>query len=263
MPGLTCSHRRDFVTRQAMTNYKITVSYDGAVYFGWQRLKDKPTIQGTIEDTLGDVFHRPCLIHGASRTDRGAHAEGQVFNVVLPGELGIEAMKRAIDGALPSAIRVLAIEAVESDFHALKSARGKIYRYVIWNAPECPADLEGRVWHIPVPLAVEPMRGACQVFVGERDFASFATRPNFKQKSTRRHVRRVSFVDEGAKISITIEADGFLYKMVRNVVRAIVKVGEGRINLEDLRVILDARDRKAAPGTAPASGLYLDAVHYE
>jgi tRNA pseudouridine38-40 synthase len=251
------------MTRQATANYKVTVSYDGAGYFGWQRLKDKPTIQGTIEEILEDVFHRPCAIHGAGRTDRGAHAEGQVFNVRLPSEPGIEAMKRAIDDALPSAIRIVGIEAVDCDFHAAKAARGKIYRYLIWNAPDCPADLEGRVWHIPGPLAVEPMRVACRMFVGARDFASFATRPNFKQKSTRRTVRRVSFVDEGPAISITMEADGFLYKMVRNIVRAIVKVGEGRIEVEDLQAILDARDRRAAPGTAPASGLYLDAVQYE
>lgn len=246
-----------------MANYKITVAYDGAAYFGWQRLKDKPTIQGVIEDTLAHVFHRSCAIHGAGRTDRGAHAEGQVFNVELPGEKPIADMKHAINGTLPPAIRIVGIEAVDSGFHAMSCACGKIYRYVIWNAPDCPADLRGRVWHIPAALAVEPMRAACQVFVGERDFASFATRPNFKQKSTRRNVRRVSLVDESPKISITMEADGFLYKMARNIVRAIVKVGEGRYEIDDLKTILDACDRKAAPGTAPASGLYLDAVQYD
>jgi len=246
-----------------MANYKITVSYDGAGYFGWQRLKDKPTIQGTIEDALEEVFHRPCMIHGAGRTDRGAHAEGQVFSVDLPDEPAAESMQRTIEEALPSQIRIVGLEPVDRDFHALKAALGKIYRYVIWNAPQCPADLEGRVWHVPAPLAVEPMREACRVFVGDRDFASFATRPNFKQKSTCRNVRRVTFEEDGPRISITMEADGFLYKMVRNVVRAIVKVGEGRIQVEELQAILDACDRKAAPGTAPASGLYLDAVQYE
>jgi len=246
-----------------MANYKITVSYDGTAYFGWQRLKDKPTIQGVIEGALEGVFERPCDIHGAGRTDRGAHAEGQVFSVTLPDDLAIDAMRQAIDAALPSTITILGVEPVDLDFHALKAARGKVYRYVIWNAPDCPADLEGRVWHIPGPLDVGRMRAACEVFVGERDFASFATRPNFKQKSTRRNVRRVSFADDGPRISITVEADGFLYKMARNIVRAIVKVGEGRYEVADLEAILDACDRKAAPGTAPASGLYLDEVQYD
>ena len=251
------------ITQEAMSNFKITVRYDGSAYFGWQRLKDKPTIQGVIEDALAEIFHQPCAIHGAGRTDRGAHAEGQVFSVTLPGELEIETTKRSMDDALPSSIRIVDIEAVDHGFHALKAACGKTYRYVIWNAPDCPADLQGRVWHIPGALAVGPMRAASLVFVGERDFASFATRPNFKQKSTSRNLRRVDFVNEGPKISITMEADGFLYKMVRNIVRAIVKVGEGRLQVEDLQAILDACDRKAAPGTAPASGLYLDAVQYE
>ena len=121
---------------QGMTNYKITVSYDGSDYFGWQRLKGNATIQGVIEDALEGVFHQPCAIHGAGRTDRGAHAEGQVFSVMLPDGLQVEATKRTIDDALPSAIRIVDVEAVDDEFHALKAARGKIYRYVIWNAPD-------------------------------------------------------------------------------------------------------------------------------
>ncbi len=106
------------------------------------------------------------------------------------------------------------------------------------------------------------MNDACSIFVGEHDFASFATRPNFKQKSTRRTVTEAVLMHELPTITFEILADGFLYKMVRNIVRAIVKVGEGRYTRDDLCRILDAKDRKAAPGTAPASGLYLERVFY-
>ncbi|MEE9386655.1 MAG: tRNA pseudouridine(38-40) synthase TruA [Nannocystaceae bacterium] len=243
-------------------NHKITVRYDGALYFGWQRLKDKPTLQGTIEATLERVFGRPCPITGSGRTDRGAHAQGQVFSVRLPGDKGIDVVKHELDEALPSTIGIVEMERVADDFHALNSASGKVYRYEIWNTPCCPAFRRDHAWHIPGALAVASMRDACEIFVGERDFASFATRPNFKQKSTRRHVRRVDLVHDGPQITLTMEADGFLYKMVRNIVRAVVKVGEGRYELAELRAIFDARDRRASPGTAPARGLYLDAVRY-
>jgi tRNA pseudouridine38-40 synthase len=245
------------------TNYRITVGYDGRAFFGWQRLKDQPSVQGAIEDALLQVFSQPCLVHAASRTDRGAHAEGQVFSVTLPGTQAPEDLLRALAAAVPATIRVHEVAVVDDDFHAMKDARGKIYRYEIWNAPECPAGQQGLVWHIPGPLDVGAMHAACQVFVGEQDFASFATRPNFRQKSTRRHMRRVELATQGPRISITLEADGFLYKMVRNIVRAIVKVGEGRTTVEDLERIAARRDRSAAPGTAPASGLYLERVLYD
>ena len=211
-------------------------------------------IQGAIEKALSRVFECPLTILGSGRTDRGAHAEGQVFNADLPGDLDLdldldlEAKRQAINAALPPSIQILAIEPVGDEFHARTSARGKTYRYEIWNAPECPDGMKGRVWHIPAPLAIEPMRLACGEFVGERDFASFGTKPNFKQKSTRRNLKRVSLTHEDERISIVFEADGFLYKMVRNIVRAIVKVGEGRTRPEDLRTMIEACDRKGRTG---------------
>lgn len=246
-----------------MANHRFTVRYDGREFSGWQRHKNKPTIQGAIEDALSSVFGCPVTIFGSGRTDGGAHAQGQVFNADLPGTPDLAETKRKLDLALVPAIRILDVQRAEESFHARTSAVGKIYRYEIWNAPKCPGQLKGRVWHIPGPLAIEPMRAACAELVGERDFATFATKPNFEQKSTRRNLKRVVLTHDGERISIVFEADGFLYKMVRNLVRAIVKVGEGRTNPGDLADLLEARDRKVAPGTAPASGLFLDAVLYE
>lgn len=245
-----------------MTNYKIVLRYDGRAYFGWQRHGSKPTIQHALEDALTRVFETPCVVAGAGRTDRGAHAQGQVVSVELPDADGSGSWVERINGALPSDIRVVSLDAAAADFHARASASGKSYRYEIWNAEACPDDQIGRVWHVPKALDAEAMAKVCPILVGEQDFASFATRPNFKQKSTRRHIRSATLEHAAPQISISFVADGFLYKMVRNMVRAIVKVGEGRWTTDDVASALRACDRSASPGTAPASGLYLDEVFY-
>lgn len=247
-----------------MGNTKFTVRYDGSEFFGWQRHKDKPTIQGTLEAALADLTGTAVHVIGSGRTDRGAHAEGQVFNAIVEAPHDdIRTLVAALNARLPDAIAVLEAAPVSADFHARSCATGKVYRYEIHNAPQCPAQLRGKVWHIPGPLEVAPMRGACALFVGTLDLASFATKSNFTPASTTRELRRAELTHAAPRISIVLEADGFLYKMVRNIVRAIVKVGEGRTSLEKLQTIIEAQDRAAAPGTAPASGLFLDSVHYE
>ncbi len=248
-----------------VTNYKIVLRYDGRAYFGWQRHGSKPTIQHALETALTRAFEAPCVVAGAGRTDRGAHAQGQVASVELPDVGDVTSTVERVNAALPSDIRVLSVAAAPEGFHANTSAKAKTYRYVIWNAPECPADEVGRVWHIPGPLDIAAMEPACRVFVGSHDFASFAKKPNFKQATTERCVHSVELRHDSAtpqRVEILFRADGFLWKMVRNLVRAIVKVGEGRSTPADLTAILAKRDRSAAPGTAPASGLYLDSVEY-
>lgn len=257
------------VQGQALRNHKLTLSYDGRAYFGWQRHGNKPTIQGAIEDALSAVFGRTVTIDGAGRTDRGAHAEGQVASCALPltlpsGEAAAPtAIMAALAESLPADIRVVALEHVDETFHARTSATGKRYRYEIYQGARCPEELEGRVWWVRRPLDVGAMRACCDVLRGEHDFASFATRSNFAPSSTVRQLRALDVEGDGApRFSIVLEADGFLYKMVRNIVRALAKVGEGRYDRAKLAQILAARDRQAAPGTAPASGLYLDRVNY-
>ena len=248
--------------------YRLDLAYDGRAYFGWQRHGDKPTLQGTLEDAISACFGVHNAVHGSGRTDRGVHANGQVASVRLPVELELEpgAALGALRRELPDDIQLLALtRAASADFHARTSAKAKTYRYVIWNAPECPEQEQGRVWHIPGQLDVAAMRPACAVFVGRHDFASFAKKTNFEQASTVRNIHSVELLHDPStpeRIEIVFRADGFLWKMVRNIVRAIVKVGEGRTPAAQLTQILVARDRSAAPGTAPASGLYLDNVEY-
>lgn len=245
-----------------MANYRMTVSYDGRNYLGWQRHGDKPTVQYALEQAVEQLFDIRSAVRGSGRTDRGAHANGQVASAELPAGLQVEELKEQLNGLLAETVRVLDVTSVPFDFHACDSALGKHYRYVIWNSKKLPEKRDGLVWHVKSRLNVEAMVDACSVFEGEHDFASFATRPNFKQKMTTRIVSRAVMSHEHPLITFDICANGFLYKMVRNIVRAIVKVGEGRYTRDDLCQILEAKDRKAAPGTAPASGLYLEKVYY-
>jgi tRNA pseudouridine38-40 synthase len=247
------------------SNYRIDLSYDGRAYYGWQRHDGKPTVQGTLEDAIAASFAIHSAVHGSGRTDRGVHANHQVANAILPEGLDADVARASLQRELPEDIQILALLPAAADFHARADAKAKTYRYVIWNAPECPEEEQGRVWHIPAQLDVEAMRPACAVFVGSHDFASFAKKTNFEQASTVRNVHSVELLHEPstpARIEIVFRADGFLWKMARNIVRAIVKVGEGRTPVAKLAQILAARDRSAAPGTAPASGLYLDSVEY-
>ena len=246
----------------ALSNYRITVSYDGRNYLGWQRHGDQPTIQYALEQAVEQLFNIRSAVRGSGRTDRGAHANGQVANVELPAGLQVDELKEQLNDVLAETVRVMDVSNVPSEFHACDSAIGKHYRYVIWNSKRLPAERDGRVWHVKSRLDVEAMINACSVFEGEHDFSSFATRPNFKQKMINRVVSRAIMSYDLPLITFDICADGFLYKMVRNIVRAIVKVGEGRYTRDDLCRILEAKDRKASPGTAPASGLYLEKVYY-
>ncbi len=245
-----------------LSNYKITLSYDGRAFFGWQRHGDKPTVQLTLEQAVTKVFDLRVAAQGSGRTDRGTHAHGQVASIQLPVGTPPELIKEKLNQVLPTTVRIVDVSCAASDFHACDSAIAKHYRYVIWNDRELPAEHDGRVWHVKEPLNVQAMIDACSVFIGEQDFASFATKTNFKQKSTSRTVTKAELSHELPTITFDICADGFLYKMVRNIVRALVKVGEGRYMREDLMRIIAAMDRQAAPGTAPASGLYLEQVFY-
>jgi len=240
----------------------MTIAYDGREFFGWQRHGDTPTIQHALERGLCAVFGREVEVRGSGRTDRGAHARGQVASAFLPTGIDARTGLAALNDVLPEQIRVLELVAAPEDFHARASAVGKTYRYLIHNAKECPAEVEGRVWHVPEALDVDAMRAALPMFMGTHDFGSFATKAKHERRSNIREITEFALEHEPPAIELWIRADGFLYKMVRNIVRAIVKVGEGRYTVADLRRILAARDRKAAPGTAPASGLYLERVDY-
>ncbi|MCD6585689.1 MAG: tRNA pseudouridine(38-40) synthase TruA [Desulfobacteraceae bacterium] len=249
--------------KNGFANYRMDVRYDGQHYYGWQRHKDKPTVQGALEDAVTKCFGFRLKIEGSGRTDRGTHALGQVASIRLPEDIDEEAAVVSLNDALDKAIEVTNLQKVSDDFHARDSAVGKCYRYKIWNHVDLPPAMEGKVWYIPAKLDVEAMQNACPFFVGKMDYASFAKVPNFKRATTLRTVHSLDLRQDGFSLCFSIIADGFLYKMVRNIIRVLVKVGESKTSSEDLPRIIKAKNRQAAPGTAPASGLYLDAVFYD
>lgn len=237
------------------------VAYDGARFHGWQRHPGRPTAQGALEEAVSAALGAPTRVEGAGRTDRGAHARGQVASFDLPP--GVDAGSLA--GALrcPAGLEVREVVAAPPGFHARESAVGKTYRYALWlrdeGGPDAPAD----AWSVGGVHDLEGMRAALASLVGTHDFATFASQTRHAPRSTVRTLRRADLAADGPLVRITLEADGFLYKMVRNLVRAVVKVGEGREEPLHVADQLGARDRRAATGSAPASGLTLVRVLYD
>ncbi|MEM9380021.1 MAG: tRNA pseudouridine(38-40) synthase TruA [Planctomycetota bacterium] len=245
------------------TNFALLVAYDGRAYEGWQRHPGRPTVQGALEDAARAAFGAEGPVEGSGRTDRGAHAEGQVATVRLPGAPEPGEVVSGFAAHLSPDVRVADARAVPMAFHARRDAVGKVYRYVLWVDAPAPEERAGRVWTVRGPLDVHAMEGALAALVGEHDFASFASPARHERASTVRTLRRAELRESLPAIEITLEADGFLYKMVRNLVRAVVRAGEGGRTPDDVARMLAARDRSVAPGSAPASGLFLHAVRYD
>lgn len=216
-----------------------------------------------MEDAVLEAFGEKCAVAGAGRTDRGAHAEGQVAAFSLESPRSPDEVIDGLNEALPPDIRVRSVEEVIDDFHPRESAVTKTYAYVMAVTDDMPEEMEGRMWQLRRPVDAEAMREAAHVLVGRHDFRSFATKTKFDQKSTTREVTAIDVEANDELITLTITADGFLNHMVRNIVRALVKVGEGTWTPEELAEALAAKDRAASPGSAPAHGLYLVEVFYD
>lgn len=246
-----------------LQTYKLTLAYRGSDFYGWQRQDPHPTVQLALETALKKIFGKSFHVAGSGRTDRGVHALGQVASCSLPGPHTPATLLRALNFHLPPGVRVLSIQKAKSGFHARFSAKTKTYLYRVVNEPFLHPMENGRAWHIPRPLDLRAMRRAARLFVGEHDFASFTSNPGYERESTIRRLHTIRILRKpGAILEFTFTGDGFLYRMVRNLVGALVKVGQGRLSVAELKKILAARSRSTAPPTAPAEGLYLLKVRY-
>jgi tRNA pseudouridine38-40 synthase len=250
-----------------MRNLKLILSYDGTDFAGWQVQPDAPTVQGTLASAIGRITGEKVLPQGSGRTDAGVHALAQVVTFVTESSVPTANFVKALNDLLPASIRVLGVEEVAPDFHARKSAWGKIYRYRIFRGAICPPFLTRYVWHYPFPLDELAMMEAAQSVVGEHDFTSFAAvDPERGLEGTpASNVRRIfssQWQREGDEFVYTVKGSGFLHHMVRNLVGTFILAGKGTLKPADLTRILAARDRSAAGATAPASGLYLVQVEY-
>lgn len=252
----------------SLARIKLTIAYDGAGYDGWQWQPEAKGVQQLVEEAISKLFAGgPYCIHSSSRTDSGVHALGMVAHVDLPlaqRRLTPRKLRLSINAFLPEDIRVLESIRVKPDFHARFHASGKQYRYILWNHPAMNPLLRGRAWHVSAELDFRAMKKAAGMFVGKHDFRSLATtHPGRVLKNAVRTLTCCNVTRSGSQITITIEGDGFLYKMCRGIVGTLVQVGKGRFNEADIRKILDAEDRSAAGMTAPAEGLVLWKVFYK
>lgn len=247
-----------------MPHFKLTLAYDGTAYHGWQVQLEQRTIQGTIEQAILKLTGQPVRVTASGRTDAGVHALGQVASFSAECRLTLSELQTALGALLPDDIAVLAVEEVPAGFHPIRDAQWKCYRYVIHNGPIRDVFSRRYAWHIVQPLDVPAMQRAATALVGTHDFSSFETAGAPRETS----VRTVSRLEVSRneinpqQITIEIEADGFLYNMVRAIVGTLVEVGRGAEPEFWPAEVLAARDRSAGGPTAPPQGLFLVWVEY-
>jgi tRNA pseudouridine38-40 synthase len=245
-----------------MPSFRITVAYDGGPFVGWQRQAEGTSIQGLIEEALGELDGREVSVAGAGRTDAGVHAFAQVASFTLVRDITPDVVVRSLNGKLPPEIRVRAAEEVPASFHARFDATSKRYRYRLWNADVLNPFERAYVWHVPGELDVAAMSQAARFVEGRHDFAAFQTVGGAGGPTVR--VVTLSTITSGddGLVTYEVEGDGFLRHMVRAIVGTLVDVGRGRRGPEWMRDLIASRDRSQAGRTAPANGLFLVCVGY-
>ena len=245
----------------AIRNIKLTVLYDGSEYHGWQIQPGLRTIQGTLTEAIQDLIDCEVRVFGASRTDAGVSALGQVALVQIDSSIPVENLARAITHRLPPEIAVAEAVEVPEGFDLIVAVKSKLYRYTIFTGTCRPVLQIKHCWHLPSKLDVAAMTQAGAMLVGKKDFKSFAAAADKRQSS----VRTIFRCDVGRNddwVYIDVEGDSFLYNMVRNIVGTLVEVGSGRQKPEKINDILEAKDRTAAGPIAPAAGLCLMWIKY-
>jgi tRNA pseudouridine38-40 synthase len=253
-----------------MPHFKLTLAYDGAPFVGWQRQAEGTSIQGIVEEALAALDGREVVVTGASRTDAGVHALGQVAGCELNRDVDGHTVIRALNARLPPTVRVLQAIEVARSFHARFDATAKTYRYRIWNHEVLGPFERATVWHVPVPpLDATAMDAAARSLEGRHDFAAFQA-TGAPTASTERVVFASRVFIEASRLEsdrsvvvYEVRGEGFLRHMVRTIVGTLVDVGRGRQPAESVREVLQSGDRSRVGRTAPAAGLFLVRVDYE
>jgi tRNA pseudouridine38-40 synthase len=266
-----------------LQTWKLTLSYDGTDFHGWQVQPGKTTVQGELQNALGRITGETPLPQGSGRTDAGVHALAQVASFALQSPIPPENLHRALNRTLPLSIRILKAEKVPATFHARHSAIAKTYEYRIFRGVICPPFLARYVYACPWPLDFSALEEAAQEFLGEHDFLSFAAsdpdlttrnalsnpEPDQKIESPTATIREIYYSswehrqnEAGDLLVYRVRGNGFLHHMVRNLVGTMLDVNRGLLTARDIPEILAARNRSAAGPTAPARGLFLHSVEY-
>jgi len=248
-----------------MRTLKLTVTYDGTNYSGWQRQKNAPSIQQELEESWEKITGERITITGSGRTDSGVHARRQVCSLATQSALDCNKLLRAVNGNTPTAISIVSAEEAASDFNAITHSVQKTYQYYIQSGRILDPLRERFAWFVPYHLDAAAMHLAAAHFVGELDFASFEATGSVRQSTVRTVIEcTVEMNRHGPfeEVTVTVTANGFLYNMVRNIVGTLVLVGRGLESPEWIPWLLDKKDRKLAGQTAPAHGLFMDHVVY-
>jgi tRNA pseudouridine38-40 synthase len=245
-----------------MRNFKMIIEYDGAAYCGWQRQKNGVSVQHVLENLIQLITNEKVTVIGSGRTDAGVHALNQVASFKSSTRLPAKILFRGLNGLLPEDIVIKELEEVAIDFHAQHDARGKIYVYRICNKSLRPVLGREYFWFVRHPLDLNSMEKAAAYLIGRHDFSCFcATGSDIKDRV--RTVNGINIVKgKDGLLEITVESEGFLKYMVRNIVGTLVEIGKGKRPPEEMKEIIDSRDRNIAGITAPACGLYLKEVKY-
>ncbi len=248
-----------------MRTFKLTLAYDGTNYSGWQIQPRCVTLQETFERALTKITGETIRVTASGRTDAGVHALGQVVSFCSETHLSPEILQKALNAELPRDFVVWKCQWVHDSFHATGSARRKRYRYVMHDGPTRDVFARNYCWYHPTRLNVEAMHRSAQALVGCHDFSSFETSGSPRESSIRTVYSLDVKREQGREdhIVLEIEADGFLYNMVRAIVGTLIEVGRGRRSEAGTAEALAARDRRTAGQTAPAQGLFLVSVEYE
>lgn len=246
-----------------VTRWKCVCAYDGTAFAGWQSQAEGRgrAIQDVIEKRLAQIMGIPVRIHGSGRTDAGVHALAQVFHFDAEWRHGAEKLVAAFRVGLPPAIQVKSARPAAADFHSRFQATGKRYVYHL-SVGDADPFTRPYCWTIFKQLDFAAMKSAVAVLRGRHDFRAFTALNGPAREDTVRDLRRLDLTRRGRRIQVTMEAEGFLYKMARSLVGGIVAVGEGKLTLEQIRTILASRERTMAVKTAPPEGLFLAKVFY-
>ena len=247
-----------------MQRIAMVVEFDGKAFHGWQKQDNAVTVQAELQDALQKIEGRDVTTHAAGRTDAGVHAEALLVHADVCSKRWSRSHLAYLHGCnhmLPASIRIVGVRAVKPDFHARFDCRGRAYRYQIWNRNSASALQQWRHWWMPRALDIDAMQQAAILCLGEQDFSALRATGCQAAHATRT-IRKLKVEGEGSCININVEADAFLYHMVRNLVGNLVEVGTGKQTPESFKRLLAGRDRSRGAATAPAHGLYfVDALY--
>lgn len=248
-----------------MTRYKAVISYDGRLFSGFQRQLQERTVQEELEKTLTRLNSgQPVLVHGAGRTDSGVHALGQVIHFDLPGQRDLEKLRFALDTQTPEDIAAVAVTRAADDFHARYSRHSKTYEFLVDNGRPRNPMLRHYATHFPYYLNLSAMQEAVKCLHGTHDFTGFTASGTSVENKVRTITEATVAWDQGRQLFVfTFSGNGFLYKQVRNMVGTLLKIGNGRMPIEQVARILTEKKRALAGPTAGPNGLYLKEIIYD